>query len=112
MNWHKIRNEQAFGEAIKESHQKPVLFFKHSTRCSISSVAIQRIEREWKIDEATVKPYLINVVEERPISNEIAQAFNIRHESPQALVIRNGKCVYHASHLGIDYEDIAGLIKN
>ncbi len=108
MNWNKIENEQALDEVIQASYEEPVLLFKHSYRCSISSVALSRIEKAWK--SSKVKPYLIDVIAQRPISNRIAQLLQIHHESPQAILIQNGECRYNASHLEISYSDIAASI--
>ena len=110
MHWNKIPAGQALEAVIEESAQKPVLLFKHSHRCSISAVALSRLERSWDISDEQLIPYIIDVVNERPMSNLIAQEFGIWHESPQALVIKDGKCVYHASHMGISYKDIAEAI--
>jgi bacillithiol system protein YtxJ len=110
MNWHKIASEQALDKIAVESLSKPVLLFKHSHRCSVSAVALSRLERAWKLEEEQISPYILDVVWERPISNKIAEKFEVQHESPQVLLIKEGKCVYTASHLGIDYKELASLI--
>lgn len=110
MNWNNLQEEQEL-EKIKEiSASQPVLIFKHSTRCSISATALNRLERSWKeADMKNVRPYLLDLISYRSISNKIADTFQVQHESPQVLVIRDGKCTYHASHLGIQYDE---LVKN
>ncbi|RYD83063.1 MAG: bacillithiol system redox-active protein YtxJ [Sphingobacteriales bacterium] len=110
MNWNKIDNEQALDEVIQLSYQEPVLLFKHSYRCSISSVALSRMEKAW--NGSVIKPYLVDVIGQRPISNRIAQALEITHESPQAIVLQDGECVYKASHLEISYKEIQDSIKS
>ncbi|MFI5203304.1 MAG: bacillithiol system redox-active protein YtxJ [Flavobacteriales bacterium] len=94
-------------EIVGLSNQKPVLVFKHSTRCSISRAALDRIERNWKPedDQKAVCVY-VHVIEERKLSNEVAAYFAVTHESPQVLLIKNGKCVYHASHGDVRYEEV------
>lgn len=89
------------------SHLQPVVLFKHSTRCSISGTALNRLERHWKDSEmADVKPYHLDLIAHRPISNRIAQVFGVEHQSPQLLLIRKGECVFNASHLDISYSDL------
>ncbi|MGZ5283178.1 MAG: bacillithiol system redox-active protein YtxJ [Bacteroidia bacterium] len=110
MNWNKIDNEQALEEIIQASYEEPVLLFKHSYRCSISSVALSRVEKSW--NSGTIKPYLIDVINQRPISNRIAQTLQIIHESPQAILLLNGECVYQASHLEISFREIAASIES
>jgi bacillithiol system protein YtxJ len=110
MNWNKIDNEQALDEIIQSSYQEPVLLFKHSYRCSISSVALSRVEKAW--NQPDVKPFLIDVINQRPISNRIAQFLKITHESPQAILLQNGEPVYNASHLEINYKDLLGSINS
>ena len=89
------------------SHLQPVVLFKHSTRCSISGTALNRLERHWKDSEmADVKPYHLDLIAHRPISNRIAQVFGVEHQSPQLLLIREGECVFNASHLDISYSDL------
>ena len=106
-NWTPLDTEAQL-EAIKqESHERPVLIFKHSTRCSISSTAWARLERNWKKDEVgSVKPYYLDLLTFRSVSNKIAQEFDVEHESPQVLLISRGECVYNASHFDISFDSI------
>lgn len=90
-----------------QSNNKPVLFFKHSTRCSISDMVLQRLERDWK-DEYTEKivPVYLDLLKHRDVSNKIAEKYGVYHESPQVLIIKEGKCVYTASHSDIRLAEI------
>jgi bacillithiol system protein YtxJ len=88
------------------SNEKPVIIFKHSTRCSISRMALKQFEREFDLND-TVDAYFLDLIAHRDISNEIASTFNVYHESPQLILIRNGKAVYDVSHSDID----AGALK-
>ncbi len=101
INWQHISGvselEQLF--TIRE----PVVLFKHSERCSVSRMAKRGFESDY---DGTTPVYLVNVIEERPISNQIAQITHITHQSPQVLVIKSGQCVYHASHDHINAEDV------
>jgi bacillithiol system protein YtxJ len=108
MQWIDL-NEASQLDKIKHlSKEKPQLIFKHSTRCNISSMAKNRLER------ATASPdinfYLLDLIEHRDISLKIAEDFNIHHESPQVLLIKDGNCVYDESHTGINMDEIDELI--
>jgi bacillithiol system protein YtxJ len=80
------------------------LLFKHSTRCSISTVALERLNKSSLSDR--VPAYLLDLLSYREISNAIATRLQVPHESPQVLLIKNGECFYDESHLSITVEDI------
>lgn len=82
-----------------------VLLFKHSTRCSISSMALNRLESKWN-DTENIPAYYLDLLNHRDISNEIASLYSVEHASPQVLLIKNGICIYHASHTDISAADI------
>jgi bacillithiol system protein YtxJ len=86
------------------------LIFKHSTRCPISSMALNRIERSKELKEQEVDFYLLDLIQHRDISAEIAETFGVSHESPQILLIKNGECILDASHMGIDPEEICLIL--
>jgi|SRR5437762_6373672 len=86
--------------AIEESRIRPVLLFKHSTSCGISTGVFRYVTGV----DADIN--LIVVQTDRHISNEIERRTGVRHESPQAIVIKDGEAVYHASHYDITVEDI------
>lgn len=107
MNWQELKEVEEI-EKIKElSNTQPVLIFKHSTRCSISSASLDRLERNWKDAEMNnIKPYYLDLISYRPVSNKIQDTFHVEHQSPQVLIIKNGRCVYDASHIDINYKEI------
>lgn len=112
MNWKKLENETTLAEIKDLSQKQPVIIFKHSTRCPVSSMALDRLERNWDEEEMqTVSPYFLDLLSYRNISNQIAESFGIAHESPQVLLIDNGKCVYNASHMGISYDALKKAAK-
>jgi bacillithiol system protein YtxJ len=102
MDWITLGQISDLDRIDLESHDYPVLIFKHSTRCSISSTALNRIRsaRPGELGEDTVV-YVLDLLTLRPVSDAIATRYGIHHESPQAILIRHGKPVYHASHLAI-----------
>jgi bacillithiol system protein YtxJ len=107
INWSSLTREDQIQDIIEESKQKPVVIFKHSTSCSISATAKGRLERQWsESDLQQVKPYYLDLLAYRPVSNQVARTFDIAHQSPQLLLIRDGQCVYDASHLGIRLEEV------
>ncbi len=106
MNWY-ILNTIAGVEEIKaRSHEMPCLIFKHSTTCSISHIAKSRLERDWCFDE-TIAPYYLDLKNFREVSNYLATTFDVYHESPQVLLIRNGECSYDASHMDITVQELS-----
>lgn len=105
MDWNLLRDEAELSEIVKRSESRPQVIFKHSTRCSISAVAKGRLDRG-KAPE-NVDFYYLDLLSFRSISNKVSSLFNIDHESPQVLVIRNGECVYDQSHMSINMTDIA-----
>jgi bacillithiol system protein YtxJ len=107
MNWNKLTSEAQIDQVILESAAKPVLLFKHSTSCSISSMSLDRLLRNWKPEDADkITPYYLDLLAYRNLSNLVAERFGIPHESPQVLLIQNGKVTYHESHYGISYAEI------
>jgi bacillithiol system protein YtxJ len=108
MTWNKIENLTDLEAAISASNHQPIAIFKHSTRCSISSTALDRFERAWqKTDQhQNLKPYLLDLIQFREISNQVADQLEVRHESPQIIIIKEGKAVFHESHYGILLDDI------
>lgn len=113
MNWIELKNETDLNELKQLSAVNPVLIFKHSTRCSISSMALNRLERSWSSEAiATVQLYYLDLIQNRIISNLITETFNVQHQSPQVILIKNGEAIYHESHMNIDFDSIKDVVKN
>lgn len=104
MNWKTLSGEDQLPEIIERSATTPQVIFKHSTRCSISSMAKNRLDRS-DVPEG-IDFYYFDLLANRELSNKIADKFDVYHESPQVLVIRNGECVYDESHSGISMDMI------
>ena len=100
INWIKLTDLNDLESMIQESFQHPVVVFKHSTRCSISRMALRQFEADWNL-EGKITPYFLDLLEYRPISNAIAERLGVVHQSPQVIVIKDGQAVYDASHEGI-----------
>ena len=103
MIWNELKSLEEWN-ALLQSDEKFIVF-KHSTRCSISITALSRFERDWDAT-STVKPYYLDLLEHRNISNAIAQDTGVEHESPQAILIENGKVLKSATHLSIYVSDL------
>ncbi|SER98723.1 bacillithiol system redox-active protein YtxJ [Pedobacter rhizosphaerae] len=86
------------------------LIFKHSTRCSISMMAKRNFEFNWEVIPADTKLYFLDLISYRDISNQIAEVFQVAHQSPQILLIKNGDCILEASHSDISAEEVAEVI--
>jgi len=110
MNWEYLVESSQLDQLIEESKSKPLLIYKHSTSCSVSRVALDRLERNWNIN-ADLKLYFLDLIRYRSISNEIANRFGVPHESPQVLIIENGQAIYDASHFDINFQDIGSNLK-
>ncbi|UYQ91301.1 bacillithiol system redox-active protein YtxJ [Chitinophaga horti] len=105
MNWMELTNEEQLQQIQSDSFLRPVVIFKHSTRCSISAMAKSRLDRS--AQPQGMDFYYLDLIRYREISNKVSGMFNIQHESPQVLVLREGKCVYDESHMGISMDAIA-----
>jgi len=107
MEWEKLTVLEQLDAIVEASSSRPVLLLKHSTRCSISSTALNRLERSWNAAETNnTLPFYLDLIAHRDISQAIAERFHVEHQSPQALIIKNGTCVYHASHFDIQYAEL------
>ena len=101
INWIQLKDLGQLNEILSISNEKPVVLFKHSTRCSISRMELKQFENEFDLEDK-VDAYFLDLLEYRDISNEIASRFNVYHQSPQLLLIKEGKSVYDVSHSDID----------
>lgn len=101
--WLPLTDSEQLPALVQESHEHPVLIFKHSTTCSISAAAKAKVERQWPEAslpaDATI--YYLDLLRFRPISLQIASELGVEHQSPQLLLLQDGQVRYHASHMGI-----------
>ena len=98
-------------EELLQSEQVFVIF-KHSNRCSLSAVALNRFKSVIPEIDSEAPVYLIDVIGERALSNEVANRTGVRHESPQVLVLQGTQVLYHDSHLSISNQGISSAIYN
>jgi len=104
MNWIELNSQSQLEEIKNRSFGKPQVIFKHSTRCSISSVVKNRLENSTRYPEADF--YYLDLIRYRDVSDAIAAAFSVYHESPQVLLIKNGECIYDESHSSINMAEL------
>jgi len=110
MQWKNITDPGQISDIQKQSGYS--LIFKHSTRCSVSAMAKRRFELDWDAIPADTQLYFLDLISYRNISSQIAETFQVHHESPQILLIKDGDCILDASHSDISAEEVAEVIKN
>ncbi len=108
--WNDLTEIKQLDEIEEESYQIPVIIFKHSTRCAVSRMALKQFEQEYAIDASKAKPYFLDLLSHRDISNEIADRFDVMHQSPQIILIKEGVAVYDTSHGAIDAGVVKGIV--
>lgn len=100
--WNRLTSVNQLIEIEKESFHQPIAIFKHSTRCGTSSMALRQFESQFETDNTSVKLYFLDLLSFKDISNEIAIRFQVFHESPQLIVLKDGNTIHHSSHHQID----------
>lgn len=104
MNWTELESEEQLEKLIEASFKHPQLIFKNSTRCFISRMALSRVKK------MEGEAWMVTIQKNRAISNLVAETFHVWHESPQVLIIKDGKSVYDESHGSITAERITGKL--
>ena len=105
-NFFRIDDHATLENLITDSKQKPVIVFKHSTACSISSRAYREMEKlEGRVN-------ILEVQTAREVSRELANRTGIRHETPQVIVLRDGKAVWNASHFDVKATDVMKAVES
>lgn len=106
IDWNNLTDLKDLDDVSQKSFETPVFIFKHSTTCSVSRMAIKQFENEYNLNENQVVPYYLDLLKHRDISNEIASKFEVIHQSPQLILIKNGKAVYSKTHSEIDFNEL------
>ncbi len=105
--WKHLVSEKELHECIERSAVNPQVIFKHSTRCIISKMVLQQFEEQIDSIPANAELLFLDLLSHRDISDSIATQLNVHHESPQVIVIKNGKAIFHESHHSIDAAAVA-----
>lgn len=101
IKWNRLTHVGQLDHLTKISYNTPVLIFKHSTRCGISSIVLNSFRSNYNIDPDVAQVYYLDLLAFRNVSDEVAYRFQVIHESPQLLLIKNGVAIVHASHYSI-----------
>ena len=107
--WIQLTQIETLEEIAEDSSNQSIAILKHSTSCGISRMVLRQFEQNYNLDPDTFKLYFLDLLSYRDISNKIATRFNVPHESPQLIVIKDGKAIYDASHSAIDVEKLKTL---
>lgn len=110
VHWKEITDIAVLDKIQQDSYTQTQLIFKHSTRCSISAMALERLNRTWKFTDSQIVPHYLDLLKYRDISNKIAEKWQVHHESPQILIIKNGECIHDASHSDISVSEIESVL--
>lgn len=103
MNWKKLESIADLETALEASSNQTIALFKHSTRCSVSSMAKRLVERDWNL---AIDAYFLDLIAHRDVSDAIAQHLNVPHQSPQIILVKDKKAIYNASHESITVASI------
>jgi len=108
--WIVLEHLDQLEDIQKKSSTRPQIIFKHSTTCGISRMALGMFTRGFDLEEGSADLYFLDLHAHRTISNEVAIKFQVLHQSPQLLVIKNGQTIFHASHGSISEVDVKQFI--
>lgn len=108
--WIPLNDLQQLDFIQKKSITKTQIIFKHSTRCGISKMVMKQFVNSYDFTEKDIDLYYLDLLNFRDISNEVGYKFQVMHESPQLIVIKNGVAVAHASHGAINDLDLSQFV--
>jgi bacillithiol system protein YtxJ len=113
MKWISMESLADIEDAITRSSSQPVIIFKHSRLCSLSSMVLNALEGDWnEMEVGEVATYFLDLIAFRQVSNAVASKLEVTHQSPQLLVLQDGKCIHHSSHLSITYSSILQVVRS
>ncbi len=105
-NWNVLTEEEELQGVMEASHNRLQLVYKHSFTCGICHMTLENIEDSFDELEEQADMHFVDVKNARPVSNLLADKLDVRHESPQVIIIREGKAVWDESHHAIKGEEI------
>ena len=105
-----IADIAALDAAIAESRERPVLLFKHSRNCGISCEAYDELQEHLSTARRPAAYKLITVQSHRGVSDEASTRLGIRHETPQAILLKDGRVVWNASHFRITAAELHRIV--
>ena len=107
--WINLNSLSQLVEVEEKSKTKTQVIFKHSTRCGISRMVMNQFVDAYDVD-ANLDLYYLDLLNYRDVSNEVGYKFQVMHQSPQMLIIKNGVAVTHASHGAINDLDMGTYV--
>jgi bacillithiol system protein YtxJ len=110
VNWIPLKSLDQLEEINQISNKEAIVIFKHSTRCGISRMVLKSFEKQFDDTMSTLKVYYLDLLNYRELSSEVGFKYQILHQSPQLLVIKNGIAVEHASHYDITTIDLKAYL--
>lgn len=110
MNWKLLEHAEQIDTLVRESNNQPVVIFKHSTRCPLSRSVKAQLEAAGTPPD--IDFYYLDLWRYRTVSDEVADRFKIRHQSPQVLLLKGGECTFNQDHTRIKMEEITAAAKN
>lgn len=110
--WTRVDSVEQLHEISKTTVEKPVLLFKHSTRCGVSAMVLKSFESQWASENELCGLYFVDLLKHRDVSDEIASITGVCHQSPQVIVLKGSEVIYDASHSAIDARRIEKSLKN
>lgn len=108
--WNVLTDEAEVAAVLEASAKRPQLLYKHSHTCGICHAAKEQIDESLDEIKKRADTHFVNVKKSRPVSNRVAADLDVRHESPQVLIVRNGECTWHKSHWSIKGDDIISAL--
>lgn len=109
--WVQIQSVAQLQEIMHSISDQPKLFFKHSTRCVVSNMALRSFESNWSVEEGACDLYFIDLLQHRDVSNEVEALTGIAHQSPQVIVIKGREIIYDETHSAIEARRIESAIR-
>ena len=110
LSWIPLTSLDQLLQIKEQSKTIPVIIFKHSTRCVISRMVLREFESSFAEHQLSVSLYILDLLTYREISNKIVSEFQVFHQSPQLIIIKNGEAIYHASHNDINSNNIKDFV--
>jgi bacillithiol system protein YtxJ len=98
IEWQHLKTGEELQSLMQKPYDTPAVIFKHSTRCGASAIVKKRLEEDWDLENGEIDIYFLDLIEHRGLSNEVSKTFGVRHQSPQILVIKDGRSIFDASH--------------
>ncbi|MFT6796893.1 MAG: bacillithiol system protein YtxJ [Maribacter sp.] len=102
IEWVRLASIEQLDDIVAKSAGKPQVIFKHSTTCGISRMVLNMFTGSYALEAESIDMYFLDLLANRNVSSAVAEKFQVMHQSPQMLIIKNGVVVAHDSHGAIN----------